>query len=85
MKFSWNNASQQPRVVVTAEDPDFDAVTLQHWRDEGFEVSYLAFTATRKAYVQELHHLADPLELGEKYAIVGQVNRYTHTVLVSSQ
>ncbi|KAL8651723.1 MAG: hypothetical protein Q9210_003089 [Variospora velana] len=70
MKFSWNNSSQQPRVVVTAEDPDFDATTLQHWRDEGFEVSYLPFTATRKAYVQQLHHLADPLELGEKYAIV---------------
>ncbi|KAI4170972.1 MAG: hypothetical protein LQ346_008804 [Caloplaca aetnensis] len=72
MKFSWNNASQQPRVVVTAEDPDFDAVTLQHWRDEGFEVSYLAFTATRKAYVQELHHLADPLELayGEAAKVV---------------
>ncbi|KAL9600729.1 MAG: hypothetical protein Q9219_002970 [cf. Caloplaca sp. 3 TL-2023] len=70
MKFSWNNASQQPRVVVTAEDPDFDLVTLQHWRDEGFEVSYLPFNASRKAYIQQLHHLADPLELGEKYAIV---------------
>ncbi|KAL8930761.1 MAG: hypothetical protein Q9208_000302 [Pyrenodesmia sp. 3 TL-2023] len=76
MKFSWNNSTQQPRVVVTAEDADFDAVTLQHWRDEGFEVSYLPFTATKKAYVEELHHLADPLELGEKYAIVGQANRY---------
>ncbi|KAL8957750.1 MAG: hypothetical protein Q9193_005059, partial [Seirophora villosa] len=71
MKFSWNSSSQKPRVVVTAEDADFDATTLQRWRDEGFAVSYLPFTATRKAYVQQLHHLADPLELGEKYAIVG--------------
>lgn len=77
MKFSWNNTSQQPRVVVTAEDPDFDATTLQHWRDEGFEVSYLPFTDTRKTYVHQLHHLADPLELGEKYAIVGQANQCT--------
>ncbi|KAI4117354.1 MAG: hypothetical protein LQ345_002392 [Seirophora villosa] len=71
MKFSWNTtSSQKPRVVLTAEDADFDATTLQRWRDEGFDVSYLPFTAARKAYVQQLHHLADPLELGEKYAIV---------------
>ena len=74
MKFSWNNSSQQPRLVVTAEDADFDQTTLQHWREEGFQVSYLPFTATRKAYIQQLHHLADPLELGEKYAIVGQAS-----------
>ncbi|KAL8836233.1 MAG: hypothetical protein Q9170_003010 [Blastenia crenularia] len=72
MKFSWNNSSQKPLVVVTAEDPDFDPITLQHWRDEGFEVSYLPFTASRKAYIQQLHHLADPLELayGEAAEVV---------------
>ena len=72
--------SQRPRVVLTAEDPDFDPVTIQHWKDEGFEVSYLPLdttsAATCKAYIQQLQHLADPLELGEKYALVGQTKPF---------
>ncbi|KAL8937465.1 MAG: hypothetical protein Q9216_004410 [Gyalolechia sp. 2 TL-2023] len=65
MKFSWNDASQTPRVVVTAEDPEFDNTTLQDWEAEGFEVSYLPFTTSRKAYVQQFQDLAETLELGE--------------------
>lgn len=72
MKFSWDSASQTPRVVVTAEDPEFDRTTLQNWAAEGFEVSYLPFTTSRKAYIQQFQDLAESLELGEKYAIVGQ-------------
>ncbi|KAL8721603.1 MAG: hypothetical protein Q9181_007674 [Wetmoreana brouardii] len=71
MKFSWNASSQKPRIIVTSEDEgdEFDPTTLQHWRDEGFAVSYLPLT-NPKAFVQHLHHFADQLELGEKYAIV---------------
>ncbi|KAL9024029.1 MAG: hypothetical protein Q9196_006813 [Gyalolechia fulgens] len=65
MKFSWNNASQTPRVVVTAEDPEFDNTTLQNWEAEGFLVSYLPFTVSRKAYIQQFQDLAETLELGE--------------------
>ena len=72
MRFSWSDSSvAQPKVVITAEDDDFDLGTIQKWRAEGFEVSYLPFTGPRKDYVHCLQHLADPLELGENFAIVG--------------
>lgn len=58
-------------VVITAEGDDFDEVTIQNWRAEGFQVSYLPFTGSRKDYVHSIQHLADPLELGENFAIVG--------------
>ncbi|KAL8667467.1 MAG: hypothetical protein Q9202_000683 [Teloschistes flavicans] len=72
MKFSWNNSSQKPRLVVITEDEDdeFDPTTLQHWREEGFAVSYMPLPATQKLLVQQLHDYADRLELGERYAIV---------------
>ena len=38
-------------------------------------MSYLPFTSSRNAFVKTLQHLADPLELGEKYAIVGPASR----------
>lgn len=72
MKFSWSDSSvAQPKVVITAEDDDFDQVTIQKWRAESFEVSYLPLTGSRKDYVHSLQHLADPLELDENFAIVG--------------
>lgn len=72
MKFSWSDSSvAQPKVVVTAEDHEFDRNILQNWRAEGFEVSYLLFGGSRKDFVDSLQHLHDRLELGENYAIVG--------------
>lgn len=61
----------QPRLVLTAEDPSFDSVTIQKWKDEGYNVTYLPFTGSRRDFERNLQHLADPLEMGEKYAIVG--------------
>ncbi|CAF9906939.1 MAG: hypothetical protein HETSPECPRED_006998 [Heterodermia speciosa] len=58
------------RVVLTAEDDAFDPVTIQSWKDEGFQVAYLPFRGRRKEYIEEINSLPDPLELGEKYAIV---------------
>lgn len=72
MRLSWSDSSvAQPKVVITTQDDDFDQVAIQNWRAEGFEVSYLPFTGSRKNNVQSLQHLADPLELGENFAIVG--------------
>lgn len=61
----------QPRLVLTAEDPSFDTVTIQNRKDENYRVSYLPFTGSRRDFEKNLQHLADPLETGEKYAIVG--------------
>ena len=72
MSFSWNDSTVAlPKVVITAQDNEFDQATIQNWRAEGFEVSYLPFTASREDYVHYLQHLADPLELGENFAIIG--------------
>lgn len=63
--------TSQPRLVLTAEDPSFDSVTIQNWKDEGYDVTYLPFTGSRPDFERNLQHLTDPLETGEKYAIVG--------------
>lgn len=72
MKFSWSDSSAvRPKVVITAEDHEFDENIIRNWRAEGFEVSYLPFVGSRKDYVRSLQHLPDRLELGDDYAIVG--------------
>ena len=61
-------------LIVTAEERDFDPITLQHFRDESFQVTYLPFDAsasTAKGFEKTLQGLVDPLEEGGKYAIVG--------------
>jgi hypothetical protein len=60
-----------PRLVVTAESPTFHEQTLQHWRDEGFDVSYLPFDASRKQHVEKLNYISNSLKLGESFGIVG--------------
>jgi hypothetical protein len=69
MHFGWNNAL--PRLVLTSDTQDFDQEIIENWKDEGFQVAYLPYDGDKKDYHNKLQHLADPLELGEKYAIVG--------------
>ena len=76
MQFSWGkeksfSVPSRPRLVITAEDEDFDSSILARWREEGFDVSYLPYLGNAKQYAQQIHHLADPLGLSEKYAIIG--------------
>lgn len=71
MHFSWHHLS--PRLVLTSNSPDFDPISISHWKEEGFAVAYLPYDSDAKAYRNSLQHLADPLELGDKYAIVGTV------------
>ncbi|USW56104.1 Putative NTF2-like domain superfamily protein [Septoria linicola] len=65
------NNGLPPRLHITADDDEFDDELLHHFRTEGFDVTYLPYNHTNpKAYITELKHLADDLELGESYAIV---------------
>lgn len=50
---------------------DFDPTIIDHFKEEGFDIAYLPFNGDTKYYGRQLQHLADPLELGDKYAIVG--------------
>ena len=81
MHFSWHNLS--PRLVITSDSPDFDPTTISHWKEEGFAVAYLPYDGDAKAYRNSLQHLADPLELGDKYAIVGTVLAARHDIASS--
>ncbi|GAB7366317.1 hypothetical protein MBLNU230_g8117t1 [Neophaeotheca triangularis] len=70
MTFLSFGQKMPPRLTVTADDKDFDTEVLQHFRDEGFQVEYLAYTGNEKTYRSLLSGLADDLELGETYAVV---------------
>jgi hypothetical protein len=69
IQHSWNY--QTPKLLLTSDTPDFDPTTISHWREEGFAVAYLPYDGDAKSYLNTLRHLGDPLEVGEKYAIVG--------------
>ena len=64
-----------PRLVLTAEGPDFNPTTLSNWKDEGYQVTYLPLLNNKKDFINKLNRLADPLESGETYAIVGLLSR----------
>lgn len=69
-KLSWNTTV--PRIVLTSDTEEFDETIIQNFHEEGFQLAYLAYTGNHADYVSRLQHLQDPLELGEKYAIVGK-------------
>jgi hypothetical protein len=71
VNLSWNKTV--PRIVLTSDTDDFDQTTISHFQEEGFQLSYLAYQGKKSEYMQKLQHLQDPLELGEKYAIVGML------------
>ncbi|KAH8880945.1 dienelactone hydrolase [Thozetella sp. PMI_491] len=55
-----------PKLYVTAETEDFDPLTLSEWRDEGFNVEYIAMGAGGDEYRRKLVSLSrrkmDPCE-----------------------
>ncbi|KAF2715583.1 hypothetical protein K504DRAFT_469751 [Pleomassaria siparia CBS 279.74] len=65
---SFNHST--PMLYITAEDEEFDLETLRAWKDEGFNVKYIAMGEGGKQYVNTLHHLGDAMGIGERYAIV---------------
>jgi hypothetical protein len=58
--------SLPPRLIITSEDEEFDETTLQHWKDEGYDVTYLPMNEGGKPYVQALKSVPD--ELGTIFA-----------------
>jgi len=55
--------SLPPRLIVTAEDDEFDETSIEHWQEEGYDVTYLPMGEGGKPYVQSLKAVTD--ELGE--------------------
>ncbi|KAI9871914.1 MAG: hypothetical protein M1823_008315, partial [Watsoniomyces obsoletus] len=67
-KFEWKTV--QPKLVLTSDTEDFDETIILHFQQEGFQITYLAYDGDHKAYQNALSHVADGLELGDRYAIV---------------
>jgi len=67
-KVSWSTTV--PRLVVTSDTDDFDEDILSSFREEGFNIWYMPYDGNKQKYNRQLEHLADPLDLGEQYAIV---------------
>ncbi|KAL9087221.1 MAG: hypothetical protein Q9165_006715 [Trypethelium subeluteriae] len=74
-----------PKLFVTAETSDFDEITLQKWRDEGFDVEYLPLEndGGQKAYLESLKSLHNGLGVGDYYGIVGRSNNTKICALVA--
>ncbi|KAK2762849.1 hypothetical protein FQN54_001024 [Arachnomyces sp. PD_36] len=62
------------RLVLTSGTPEIDRLTVQHFQEEGFTVSFLPYNGNPKEYDSQLQQLEDPLEPGDKYAIVDPIN-----------
>ena len=62
-----------PKLYLSADDNEFDPILIQHFREEGFDPKYLPLGQGGKEYRSTLKHLADDLELGENYGIVGTI------------
>lgn len=69
LHFNWSTV--QPRVVITSDTDEFDEEILNNLQEEGFQIWYMPYSGDHAAYNNQLQHLADPLELGENYAIIG--------------
>ncbi|KAF2760038.1 carboxymethylenebutenolidase [Pseudovirgaria hyperparasitica] len=60
-----------PRLHIAGDDPEFDPETIQHWKEEGYHVSYhFCDRNDPKPFQRLLKSLSDDLELGEAYALV---------------
>lgn len=64
-----------PKLYITAEEDDFDEVTVQEWRDEGFDVEYFSMEshpAKDGGYLSKLKSLsAEKMGPCEKFGIIG--------------
>lgn len=60
-----------PVLCITSPHYDFDPTTLSHWRDEGFAVRFLPFGGDAQHLKSTLNGLADSLEAGESYGLIG--------------
>jgi hypothetical protein len=62
-----------PKLYLTAETDtieDFDQVTLQKWRDEGFDLKYIPYGKGGPAYTRELQAISRTMSVGDSFGMV---------------
>lgn len=74
-----------PRVFLTSDDPEFDEIILDYWKQEGFLAKYFPYSGDGKALKYWLQHVADELEVGESFALIGQHNNPAITTACPDQ
>ncbi|KAI9157965.1 dienelactone hydrolase [Paramyrothecium foliicola] len=60
-----------PKLYITAEEDNFDELTLAEWRSEGFDVEYFSMESCTDGYVEKLRWLSkEKMAPCEKFGIV---------------
>lgn len=80
MQLKWG--LKTARVLLSAGSAGFDPVTVGHWEEEGFIVSCLAYSGSRKDYAASLRAIAEPLEFGEEFVLVCMFTGLPNSVTV---
>jgi len=62
--------SHPPRLYITSEDDEFDEKTIQHWKEEGLDVTYFPMGNGGPEYRRMVKSWSNNLKLGESYAII---------------
>lgn len=64
-----------PKLYITGDDNDFDELTLEEWRDEGFDVEYISMESEGNGYLHKIKSLSNE-DLGpcEKFGIIAYDN-----------
>ena len=75
-----------PKLYITAESDDFDLVTVNEWRDEGFNVEYIAMGDGGNEYRTKIESLSRA-NLGpcETFGIVGMLSASISRQLLALQ
>ena len=69
-----------PRVVLSSTSESFDPLIVRHWREEGFSISYLPSNSNVQDYIRGLTIIADGLDLGEQFAVIGATSFTEHQI-----
>ena len=67
-------------LVLTADSPNFDQVTVRNWEDEGYKISYLPYLGNKKEYLEQLENFAQLLPSEEHYAVVGMLSLHPRQI-----
>lgn len=63
-----------PRLVLATNWTELQSTDISNWEDEGFAVSCVPYRGDKKDYINQFDDIADALEPGDQYAIVGEMS-----------
>jgi hypothetical protein len=68
-----------PKLFITGDNDDFDQVTLDEWRAEGFDVEYFSMESSGDEYIQKLKSLSkEKVGFCEKFGLIGEIFSKKH-------